>query len=168
MDAAGVEYAGRLQALQADKNLYNRLKYFIHDLMVFGKDEGARLRLLQDPTANFYMSSVYFSPEQASALLSFQGREGVTLEQALQSTIARKLQQARDGSTTSFELCTSHDLAPVLQDYFGVSKAVLVEAANKGLYNKFAKEQREEQRKKPGKEQRKKPGKGQKQRNPKE
>ena len=53
---------------------------------------------------------------------------------------------------------------PVLQDYFGISKAALVEAANKGLSNKFAKEQGEEQRSKskPAKKQKtSKPGKKQ-------
>lgn len=138
-------HADRLRALHADSKLFNRLKFFIHDLLVFRIDKGARLRLVQDPTAKFYMSSVYFTPEQADFLLSFEGRDRLTLEATLESTIARKIQQARDGSTSSYAICTSHDLAPVLQDHFGVEKGFHVEVGNKSLYNKFAKEHRKQQ-----------------------
>lgn len=136
-----VAFTDRLKALHADSKLFDHMKFFIHDLLVFGKDEGARLRLLQDPTAQFYMSSVYFTTEQAEFLLSFKGRDGRTLEETLQSRIARKVQQARDGSTSSYEICTSHDLAPVFQDHFDVEKGF----HDKNLYNKFAKEHRKQQ-----------------------
>lgn len=53
----------------------NRVKFFIDDL-VFEKDEGAQSRLLQDPTARFYLSSVHFTTEQAEFFLTLKGRDG--------------------------------------------------------------------------------------------
>lgn len=105
--------AGRLKALHADSELFDRFKDFVHDLVAFKKNKRARLRLLQEPTAEFYMSSAYFSPDEAHALLSFKRGDGLTLEQALQAAIARKLQHTRDGSALSYQLCTSHVLASV-------------------------------------------------------
>lgn len=121
-EAAAADYAVRVKALHEDADLFYRLKDFVHDLVAFKKNKRARRRILQEPTAEFYMSSAYFSPEQAHALLSFKRSDGVTLEQALQSSVARKLQQAcgGNGSTSCYELCTAHVLAPVFRDHFGL------------------------------------------------
>jgi hypothetical protein len=109
-EATVTSYGVRLKALHEDDDLLKRLKDFVHDLVAFKKNKRARRRILQEPTAEFYRSSVYFSPEQAHALLSFKRSDGVTLEQALQSSVARKLQQAS----------SSYDLAPVFRDHFGL------------------------------------------------
>ena len=120
---AEVAYAERLKALHADSELFSRLKDFVHDLVAFKNNKRARLHLLQEPTAEFYMSSAYFSPDEDQALLSFKRGDGLTLEEALQAVVARKLKHARDGTASSYELCTSYDLTPVLQDHFTMSKA---------------------------------------------
>jgi len=118
-----VAYADRLKALQADSDLFRSLKDFVHDLKSFKNNKRARLRLSQDPVAGFYMSSAYFSPEQAQVILSFEGRDGVTLEQSLQSRIAHKLQTTEgEVSSARYELCTSHFLAPIFQEHFTLGK----------------------------------------------
>lgn len=75
-----VAYSARLKALQADYGLFRSLKDFVLDLKNFKNNKRARLRLSQEPTAEFYMSSAYFTPEQAQVLLLFKGRDGLTLE----------------------------------------------------------------------------------------
>ena len=91
-DVTVISYGIRLKALHEDEDLLKRLKYFVHDLVAFKKNKQAHHRILYlEPTAEFYMSSVYFSPKQAHVLLSFKHNDGVTPEQALQSSIAHKL-----------------------------------------------------------------------------
>lgn len=68
----------------------------------------------------FYLSYVYFSLVDIGTFLSFKTHDGIALEQALQLVFAQKLEQAHDGQTMGYEICTSHDLAPTFQDCLGI------------------------------------------------
>lgn len=130
-------YANRLKALHADLNLFNHLKFYIRDLLQFEVDGDAQRRLLQEP-ANFHMNSVYFTPKQVYILISFKGRDGRTLEEALQAHIARKIMRTHRDCSSRHEICNVHDLVPVLQNLFGVKKDFDADFGFKCLFNKFA------------------------------
>lgn len=115
-------YNDRLKALHANSQLYMQIKLLLNDLMVMGSSTSAQQRLMADPEAHHYISSVYFSPSDISMVLNFAGGTGLTLKQLLEVQISRKMESGRGGSSRDFEICTSHDLAPVFRDLFGVRK----------------------------------------------
>ncbi|MCO5607259.1 hypothetical protein L7F22_061452 [Adiantum nelumboides] len=103
-----------------------RLKIFLRDLLIFSSDSGAQARLCSaDPTEAFYMSALYFSHEEAQRLLLAPAHrrrdeeadpQNVTLRQALQDLQRRKMDKGE------LHLCTSHDLAPLIQGWFDIRK----------------------------------------------
>lgn len=112
---------------------------FTSTLLSYPSSTCARQRLQHDRTVRFYLSSVYFSLEEIEVLLSFIGRDGLTLEQSIQTTLACKLQQARDVEASSYDICTSHDLALILRDHFSIRKGFQDESGYKNANKKFNK-----------------------------
>lgn len=101
-----------LKALHDNKDLWMRLKMYHHDLKSFSSSEFARNRLLNTHHALF-MSDCYFSDEERKYLLEFPTSSGLPLHAFLHEVLEGK----RD-----HELCTSHDLAPPIENVFGIRK----------------------------------------------
>ncbi|KAJ3156964.1 hypothetical protein HDU89_002372 [Geranomyces variabilis] len=115
-------YADRLKQLHREPDLFSRIKILVNDVLTYGKDPEAQERLESEPGATLYMSSVYFTRDEADRLLSFPGGTGLTLKQTLEVMMASKMSAAQSGQSRDFQICTSHDIAPVLVDHFGIRK----------------------------------------------
>ncbi|KAJ3047809.1 hypothetical protein HK097_011150 [Rhizophlyctis rosea] len=102
--------------------LWMKVKLYLSDLLRFGSDQDARNRLETDFTAKFYLTNVYFTTDEVNFLLSFPSGSGLTFEQVLEVLMKDKMNQSRAGNSRDFDLCTSHDLAPVVRDVFGIRK----------------------------------------------
>jgi hypothetical protein len=117
-----LDYEQKLKLLHTDSVLWPRIKIFINDLMKFGNNEQAqqRLEIAQSQSEEYMFAEPYFNKEQAQRLLSFPTPRGLSVRELLRVLMKKKITSA--GSTSDFGLCTSHDLAPVLQTVFGVRK----------------------------------------------
>ncbi|RKO90131.1 hypothetical protein BDK51DRAFT_41448 [Blyttiomyces helicus] len=133
-------YSERIKDLRKNMPLYTAVKIFLHDLMTFGHNGAARERLEHRPDASFYMSSIYFTPEQIATLLDFPGATGLTFKEILEIQMGHKVQAAAAGTSQDYFGCASHDVAPVVRDIFGIQKGYKEEKAFKSAYNKFEKQ----------------------------
>ncbi|KAI9004621.1 hypothetical protein BC832DRAFT_592565 [Gaertneriomyces semiglobifer] len=102
--------------------LWMKIKLYLSDLLRFGSDEGARDRLETDFNAKFYLTNAYFTTDEAQLILNFPSGSGLTFEQLLEVLMKKKVDQSKAGTSKDFYLCTSHDLAPVVKDVFGIRK----------------------------------------------
>ena len=55
-------------------------------------------------------------------LLNFRGGVGRTLKETLNKVMEDKMLAAVSGKSLKFEVCTSHDLAPVISSIFEIQK----------------------------------------------
>jgi hypothetical protein len=141
------ENKDRLKQLQANTHLWNRLLVFLNDLQTFSNDEDARSRLEYEPQAKLYISSAYFTSDEVEMLLNFPSGTGLTLEQTLQFTMEEKMKAAAAGSSRNYEVCTSHDLAPVVSSLFEVRKGFREERVFKEYLKTFNKQWRKRMKK---------------------
>jgi hypothetical protein len=129
--------------LKGNTDLYDRIRFFLADLMTFGTDEEAQTRLEADFSAPFYMSSTYFTAEEAELLLDFPTSSGLSFRQNLEVLIGEKMGQAAIGSARDYGLCTAHDIAPVVRDVFRINKGFQetknFQAAQKAFVKKIKK-----------------------------
>ncbi|KAJ3147387.1 hypothetical protein HDU86_008002 [Geranomyces michiganensis] len=137
----------RHQGKRKEQDLFNRIKIFAFDLLTFGKDAGARERLESQPDVPLYVSSAYFTPAEVDRILSFPSATGLTLQQTLEAVIADKTSAAQSGASRDYELCTSHDLAPVVCAHFGIRKGFQEEKAFTAALKAFKKSWRKSSRK---------------------
>eukprot|EP01031_Cornospumella_fuschlensis_P029172 gene29172-35205_t len=114
----------KLKELRSNKDLWLRLKCFHHDLMHFDKSQGR----LQDFGGEFYMSHRYFSSEELRYLLDFPTASGASARQCLQLFFQSK---------SGFAVCTSHDLAPIVEKVYGIRKGYEEEKAFQTYFKKF-------------------------------
>lgn len=106
----------RLLELQEKSELWNKLKLFHSDLMSFGQNLDARLRLESDPMAFCFMSTAYFTESEIEYLLSFPTACGSSCRAFLDELIRTKIEKNSKNAT----LCTSHDLAPNIAKLYGI------------------------------------------------
>jgi len=89
--------------------LRQRIIVFIHDLKTFNHDI-----LLQNYTDSSFMSKTYFTIDEIVELKSIE-INGMSLDQCLNNLIEKK-------SSNGCNICSSHDLFPLYERYFGISK----------------------------------------------
>ncbi|KAJ3180717.1 hypothetical protein HDU87_001830 [Geranomyces variabilis] len=140
MCSAMKTYANMLKSLHQNSGFYNRLKIFVNDLLIFEKDPQAQERLEFEPGATLYMSSVYFTAQEITYLLQFPSGTGLTLQQTLEVTMSDKMTAAQSGRSRDFQVCTSHDLAPVICDHFVIRKGFQEEKGFTTAFKAFKKD----------------------------
>ncbi|CAB4464359.1 hypothetical protein RhiirA5_418097 [Rhizophagus irregularis] len=117
-----------LQKLHSDDELFYRIKIFVNDLLTFSDSEDARSRLEKDPMAKFFFSNEYFSEKDINYLLDFPTASGLSVSELLSVELSNK-----------HKVCSSHELAPLLQEIFGIQKSFQKEKDFKGSLKKFEK-----------------------------
>jgi hypothetical protein len=122
--------AEKQRELKANKKLLLHLKFFVHDLMRFDDDK-ASARLHRD-VGELYFSGTYFSEEERSFLLDFPTATSCTARECIQLMFQRKGDALR-------EVCTSHDLAPILQHIYQLPQDFHHGADFKKKYKEFIK-----------------------------
>jgi hypothetical protein len=114
------------------KDLWLRLKFYHHDLMVYSSDSTAESRL-SNTHQPFFMSECYFSDEERQLLLSFPISTGLPLNDVfteLQNTkIGMGMSAAAAATAPAAVLCSSHDLAPIIEKVFDIRKGYEKEKA---------------------------------------
>ena len=96
------------------KDIFDRVLYWISDLLDF-QNASDRLSIpIGDDNAPHFMNAFYYDEDEAKYLRQFELPNLQTLTVFLRETLEQK---AIDGCT---ELCTSHDLSPILQSAFKV------------------------------------------------
>ncbi|GES93426.1 hypothetical protein GLOIN_2v1774202 [Rhizophagus clarus] len=73
--------------------------------------EDARSRLEENPMAKFFLSNVYFNEKDIEYLLDFPTTSGLSVSKLLSVELSNKHQ-----------VCSSHELAPLLQETFEIQK----------------------------------------------
>ncbi|KAI8819742.1 uncharacterized protein EV422DRAFT_507363 [Fimicolochytrium jonesii] len=134
------EYEAALPALHANKQLFAKTKIYLNDLLTFRSDPDARDRLESDPAATYYLSSAYFSTSEVDFLLAFPTNSGLSFQQCVQAAMAEKVSASSEGRSKDYHVCTSHDLAPLVRDVFGIRKGFQEEKAFKESLTSFRKE----------------------------
>ncbi|CAI2187888.1 18115_t:CDS:2 [Funneliformis geosporum] len=109
-----INYQTELKMLHAENKLFYKIQIFVNDLLTFGSSENARFRLKEDPTAKFFFSCVYFNEDEIAYFLGFPTPSGLPFSKLLNVVLSDKI-----GLN---ELCSSHDLAPLVQQVFGIRK----------------------------------------------
>ncbi|EFJ07655.1 hypothetical protein SELMODRAFT_429567 [Selaginella moellendorffii] len=123
------QYEETLQKLQADEDLYMRMKFFIKDLSSFGSDEEAQERLEHSGKSQYFFTTAYFSEEEIARLLELRVSSGKSVNELLGELVSDK-----------GELCTSHDVAPLLQKVFGIKRGFQEDAGFKHRFKAFRKQ----------------------------
>lgn len=130
-------------SLKTNADLYDRLKFFLADLMSYGTDNEAQARLESDFSVPLYMSSTYFTAEEAQLILDFPTSTGLSFQQSLEVQVRLKMEQAARGSARDYRLCTAHDIAPLIRDVFRINKGFqetsTFQAAQKAFIKKMRK-----------------------------
>ena len=70
--------------------------------------------LLQNYTDSSFMSKTYFTIDEIIELKLIE-INGISLEQCINNIVDKKI-------STGFQICSSHDLCPIYERYFGISK----------------------------------------------
>ncbi|OSD03028.1 hypothetical protein PYCCODRAFT_1434904 [Trametes coccinea BRFM310] len=153
---------------QTDKEMdtiRQKLAFLCHDLRTFSANEDAEMRLntsvhthflgppyLTESQAELVQSCLLFKlrlpnhigaqrPSQASELSSATDTDGEkTLRVFLDERTAALVAARKAKSENDFVLCTSHDLAPLLQEACGFSKQHFETRAFKDAYKRWIKE----------------------------
>eukprot|EP01032_Pedospumella_encystans_P027274 gene27274-30829_t len=127
-----IEHEQSLRVLEQDLDLINRLRFFHRDLVTYGHSKDARCRL-DASIATFYMSSLYFTPEQKTRLMDFVTARGVRAEEDLRNHLDACL------VGVDHPTCTAHTLAPLIAEVYGLSKNYHEKCSFVGAYKSFGK-----------------------------
>ncbi|GBB97795.1 hypothetical protein RclHR1_03070011 [Rhizophagus clarus] len=119
----------KLKILRSNDELYYRVKIFVNDLLTFSSSEDARSRLEENPMAKFFLSNVYFNEKDIEYLLDFPTTSGLSVSKLLSVELSNKHQ-----------VCSSHELAPLLQETFEIQKGFQKEKGFKERLKKFEKD----------------------------
>jgi hypothetical protein len=123
-----------LKTLHSNTHLWLRVKFYHHDLKHFSSDPIAAGRL-SNTHQPFFMSDCYFSEDERYFLLNFPTSTGLPLRELFD-----EMQRAKGGITgESSILCSSHDLAPIIERAFGIRKGYEKETQFIGGWKKFRK-----------------------------
>ena len=127
-----IELEQSQRLLEQDLDLINRLRFFHRDLVTYGHCKDARCRL-DASFATFYMSSLYFTPEQKARLMDFVTARGVRAEEDLRYQLDARL------VGVDHPTCTAHTLAPLIAEVYGLSKNYHEKRSFVGAYKSFGK-----------------------------
>jgi hypothetical protein len=119
--SCAVKRRNELLILKETKDLWSRILFWISDFYVFSQDEGAAKRL-QTPTGRcHFMTKFYFTKVEAKRLGRRLMPNSVPLRIALDLLIVKRAgENAATEAADSHEVCTAHDIAPLLVTCFGV------------------------------------------------
>jgi len=126
-----------LKTLHGNTHLWLRVKIYHHDLKHFSSDPAATERL-SNTHQLFFMSDCYFSEDERQFLLSFPTSTGFPLRDLFHEIQSAKSGRAKEASM----LCSSHDLAPIIEKVFGIRKGYDTEKLFVGELKKFRKANR--------------------------
>ncbi|KAG9515542.1 hypothetical protein KCU99_g5680, partial [Aureobasidium melanogenum] len=140
-----------LQALQANQNLWYKVRVLLHDLCNIATDRAAELRTLAT-TDELYISAPYFTAEEAALVKNTQilaptltevpefeeldqevtseprqtedvTSHTVTIEQAIKDCLQNFFEKRRASGDS--RPCGPHDMGPIYRAVFGISKEEL-------------------------------------------
>ena len=132
-----MSYESELRRLHANTTLLAKLKIFINDFTTFGSSESAQRRLHEEPMAKFFFSKVYFNEDEIERLLGFPTQSGLSVSNILQAMLSSNTNSVEPGGSHKYELCASHDLAPLLLRVYGIQKGFAQEKSFKSALKKF-------------------------------
>ena len=108
-----------LKTLRSNAQLWLRVKLYHYDLKHFRTDSVASERL-SNTHQPYFMSECYFDEDERKFLLRFPTTSGLPLRELLD-----EMQRTKGGE--SAVICSSHDLAPIIEKVFGLRKGYEVE-----------------------------------------
>ncbi|CAG8522482.1 5057_t:CDS:2 [Funneliformis caledonium] len=111
--------------------LFLKIKIFLNDLLIMGDNKDAEMRLHRDQTAIFYFSKVYFDEKEIENNLNFPTASGLSVSKIFELSLSQKT-----------DLCSSHDLAPLVQEIFGIRKGFQKEKGFTKVFKNFEKDWR--------------------------
>ena len=118
-----------LKTLHGNPELWLRVKMYHHDLKHFSSDPAAARRL-SNTHQPLFMSDCYFSEDERGFLLQFCTATGTPL---------REIFDEMNKSSGSSVVCSSHDLAPIIERVFGIRKGYELEKQFIGGRKRFRK-----------------------------
>ena len=119
-----------------DKELFTRIKILVYDLLYFSSNKPSQSRL-ESITENHYISTIHFTESQIEFLLNFPSSTGLTFAESIQASMAKKVSDSK-----VYEVCSSHDIAPIIMSFFCIQKGFKGEKAFKTALSKFEKDWR--------------------------
>lgn len=120
-----------LKELHANTDLLSRIKVFHHDLCSFRQHEEKFIT-----THEMFMSEYYFSDEEREYLHNFPTSNGLSVREVFAQSIQNIM-----SSRQEFELCASHDIAPLVSTFFKLRKGYECEKGFQSYYKQFHKKQ---------------------------
>lgn len=99
-----------LKDLHDNGDLLTKIKLLIYDLLYFGNNKSSKERL-ESFYSNTLLPTVYFTETEVNFLLKFASSTGQTFAQ-----VSKEFQKNKN------VICSSHELAPMMMQFFGVEK----------------------------------------------
>ena len=121
----GLGYRKALEDLHHDKALWMKLKIFVYDMLHFS--DAAQNRLIEG-LANYCFGQ---------RLLSFPTPNGLSLLQSLELRMESKRSALAANESSDAAICTSHDLAPLLLNVFGIRRGFAEEKIFVNAHKEF-------------------------------
>jgi hypothetical protein len=119
--------------------LWDRIRFFAADLMSMSTNAEAAMRLESDHEAQYYLSNTYFTQEERDKILAFPAQCGLLFEDMLAALYKKKVASLATGRSQSYGICSSHDVAPLFMEVFGIHKNFHKEKAFQKEYKAFTK-----------------------------
>ena len=108
-----LSFGKELENLKSNLNLIFRLKIFIHDLLKLNDESIDRLSFYSLNYPKYYFSRFYFTENEIKLLLNFPTSTGLTCIDLINIVSL---------NTGNNEICSSHDIAPILYKIFDIKK----------------------------------------------
>ena len=109
-----------LSELRANRDIWYKICVLIYDLHNIRKDKTCENRTLQT-TDPLYISTPYFSDEEAAIVKGAEVTPGITVEQAITTNLESFFEKRK--ASGDCRPCGPHDMVPVYLSCFGVDKA---------------------------------------------
>lgn len=144
-------YVNELAELKADTDLYLRLQFLVVDLLKLKNDDRWAWDILHPPStgqseeevvyfSGLFLPSLYFSLEEQLRLSQFPTAAGVEFAEAVSNIVKGKFtESSASASTTGAHVCSSHDLAPLFRNVFGLDNNFYKNPNFKSEHQKFEK-----------------------------
>lgn len=121
-----------LKELHNNTDLCSRIKVFHRDLCSFTQHQENFLT-----THEMFMSEYYFSDEEREYLYNFPTSNGLSVKEVFNENVQNIVR-----SRGEFEICASHDVAPLLVTFFKLRKGYENEKAFQTYYKQFHKKRK--------------------------
>lgn len=149
MDSSVASASGDVPPPVLSADLLQRLQFLVRDLSNYTSDDRFLWDILHPSSlspeeaalfAGLCLSSLYFSPAEQRFLADYPTASGATCATLVMTTVARKFAPASASkSATGAHVCTSHDLAPLYREVFGLGREFERSRAFKSAYARFDK-----------------------------